>query len=61
MGGIGVEEVSPSEARRENFWGILCEKSRLYAKNDIFSPILVGAGCAPLESATGCGSDNNST
>jgi hypothetical protein len=35
--------------RRENFWGISCEKSRFYAKKIIFFPILGGAcaGCAP--------------
>ena len=35
--------------RRENFWGISCEKSQSYAKKIIFSPILGGAraGCAP--------------
>ena len=26
--------------RRENFWGISCEKSRFYAKKTIFFPIL---------------------
>jgi hypothetical protein len=30
---------------RENFGGILCEKSRLYAKKIIFFPILGGRGC----------------
>jgi hypothetical protein len=35
--------------RRENFWGISSEKSRSYAKQIIFFPILGGAraGCAP--------------
>ena len=35
--------------RRENIWGISCEKSRFYAKKIIFSPILGGtrAECAP--------------
>ena len=40
--------------RRENFWGISCEKSRFYAKKIIFFPILGGGGgggggrrCAP--------------
>ena len=36
--------------RRENIWGISCEKSRFYAKKSYFSPILGGggarAGCA---------------
>ena len=36
--------------RRENFWGISCGKSRFYAKQILFFPILGGAraGCAPL-------------
>jgi hypothetical protein len=29
--------------RRENFWGISCEKSRFYAKKSYFFPILGGA------------------
>jgi hypothetical protein len=36
--------------RREQFWGISCEKSRFYAKKTYFFPILGGgarAGCAP--------------
>ena len=35
--------------RRENCWGISCEKSRFYVKKIIFFPILGGAraGCAP--------------
>ena len=52
-----IEKVSQSEARREHFWGILCEKSRFYAKNHIFSNFRG----VPRESATGSGSDNNST
>ena len=32
-----IDKVSPSKVRRENFWGILCEKSGFYAKNHIFS------------------------
>jgi hypothetical protein len=32
-----IEKGSQSEARREHFWCILCEKSRFYAKNHIFS------------------------
>ena len=38
-----IEKVSPSEARRQNVWGISWEKSRFYAKNHIFFPILGGA------------------
>jgi hypothetical protein len=33
--------------RRENLWGISCEKSRFYAKKIIFSPILGGGPEAP--------------
>ena len=46
---------SNCEGRRENFWGISCEKSRFYAKKIIFFLILGGAraGCAPPESAPG--------
>ena len=46
--GGAVKEIAPSEGRRENFWGISCEKSRFYAKKSIFFPILGGAraGCA---------------
>jgi hypothetical protein len=36
--------------RRENFWGISCEKSRFYAKNHIFSnppPLTWNPGSAP--------------
>jgi hypothetical protein len=40
--------------RRENFWGISCEKSRFYAKKIIFLPILGGrAPGARPESAPG--------
>jgi hypothetical protein len=27
-----LKKIAPSGGRRENFWGILCEKSRFYAK-----------------------------
>jgi len=42
-----IEKVSPSEARRENIWGILCEKSRFYAKNHIFSNFRGVPGAPP--------------
>ena len=32
--------------RRENFWGISCEKSRFYPQKIIFFPILGGGGRA---------------
>ena len=41
--GGALKIIGPSGARRENFLGISCEKSRLYAKKIIFFPIL----CAP--------------
>ena len=43
------QKNAPSGGRRENFWGISCEKSRFYAKKSYFFPILGGtrAGCAP--------------
>jgi hypothetical protein len=57
-----IEKGSQSEARREHFWCILCEKSRFYAKNHIFSNFRgVPDAPPPFESATGSGSDNNST
>ena len=38
-----LKKIAPSGGRRENCWGISCEKSRFYAKKSFF-PIL---GCAP--------------
>ena len=36
-GGGALKENAPSGGRRENFWGISCEKSRFYAKkSDLF-------------------------
>ena len=37
LGGASLKKIAPSRGRRENFWGISCEKSRFYAKNHIFS------------------------
>ena len=31
-GGGAFKTIAPSGGRRENFWGISCEKSRFYAK-----------------------------
>ena len=41
--------IAQSGARREHFWGISCEKSRILCKKIIFFPILgrARAGCAP--------------
>jgi hypothetical protein len=46
--GGALKKIAPSGGRRENFWGISCEKSRFYAKKIIFFPILgEGGGWAP--------------
>ena len=49
--GGALKKIAPSGGRRENFWGISCEKSRFYAKKNHIFPILGGggarAGCAP--------------
>ena len=40
--------IAQSGVRRENFWGILCEKSRFYAKkNHIFSNFRGSPGAPP--------------
>ena len=36
-GGGARKKIAPSGGRRENFWGISCEKSRFYAKKSYFS------------------------
>ena len=41
-GGGALKKIAPSGGRRENFWGISCEKSRFYAKKILFFPILGG-------------------
>ena len=47
--GGALKKIVPSRWRRENFWGISCEKSQFYAKKSYFFPILGGARarCAP--------------
>ena len=45
--GAHLKKIAPSRGRRENFWGISCEKSRFYAKKSYFSNIRGGDGCAP--------------
>ena len=35
--GGALKKIAPSRGRRENFWGISCEKSRFYAKKSYFS------------------------
>jgi hypothetical protein len=37
LGGGALKKIAPSRGRRENFWGISCEKSRFYAKKSYFS------------------------
>ena len=32
LGGCALKKIAASGGRREKFWGILCEKSRFYAK-----------------------------
>ena len=41
-GGAHLKKIAPSGGRRENCWGISCEKSRFYAKKSYFFPILGG-------------------
>jgi hypothetical protein len=41
MGGA-LKKIAQRGGRRENIWGISCEKSRFYAKKIIFFPILGG-------------------
>ena len=36
LGGGTLKKIGPSGGRRENFWGISCEKSRFYAKKLYF-------------------------
>jgi hypothetical protein len=35
-GGGALKKIAPSGGRRENIWGISCEKSRFYANKIIF-------------------------
>ena len=42
-----LKKIAPSGGRRENFWGISCEKSRFYAKKIIFFSILGGHRVRP--------------
>ena len=41
--GSALKKIAPSVGRRENFWGISCEKSRFYAKKSYFSNFRRGA------------------
>ena len=52
LGGGGArKKIAPSEGRRENCWGISCEKSRFYAKKSYIFQFYGGGGCAPHGSA----------
>jgi hypothetical protein len=37
--GGALRKIAPSGGRRENFWGISCEKSRFYAKKSYISQL----------------------
>ena len=39
-----LNKIAPSGGRRDNFWGISCEKSRFYAKKSYFSNFRGGGG-----------------
>ena len=41
--GGALKKIAPSRGRRENFWGISCEKSRFYAKISYFFNFRGGA------------------
>ena len=41
-GGGALKEIAPSGGRRENVFGISCEKSRFYTKKSYFFPIAEG-------------------
>ena len=40
--GHALKKNAPSGGRRENCWGISCEKSRFYAKKSYFFPMAEG-------------------
>ena len=46
--GCALKKIAPSGGRRENFWGISCEKSRFYAKKSFFFQLWGGGGRPPL-------------
>ena len=54
-GGGTLKKIAQSGGRRENIWGILCQKSQFYAKKSYFFPILGGRappGSAPATVGT---------
>ena len=42
--GGALKKIAPGRGRRENCWGISCEKSRFYAKKSYFSNFRGGGG-----------------
>ena len=36
LGGGALKKIAPTGGRRENIWGISCEKSRFYDKKSYF-------------------------
>jgi hypothetical protein len=40
VGGDALKKIAPSGGRRENVWGISCEKLRFYAKKSYFFQFL---------------------
>jgi hypothetical protein len=46
--GGALKKIAPSGGRRENIWGIWCEKSRFYAKKSYFFQFFWG-GAPPLD------------
>ena len=52
-------KIAPNGGRRENFWGISCEKSRFYAKkNHIFANF---RGAPPMDPPLQCIYHNTKT
>jgi hypothetical protein len=48
--GDALKKIAPNGGRRENFWGLSCEKSRFYATKSYFFQFQGGeggTGCAP--------------
>ena len=44
--GGAIKKIAPSGGRRENCWGISCEKSRFYAKKSYFFQFFWGGRAA---------------
>ena len=56
LGGVAFNKIAPNGGRRENCWGITCEKSRFYAKKSYFFQFFWGGRWfspgSPVSSAT---------